>query len=121
MHAAGGTVQRSYSNGSRASSVRLLNTNDFLQTISSDYEDRWRNLGLTWAYIVFNVLATLSIYWLARVPKSWSSRGLVTRLLRNLKDKRRTVNRASGRRCERGSTKPILNEKIDTLLIFLFL
>ncbi|KAI1102526.1 ABC-2 type transporter-domain-containing protein [Jackrogersella minutella] len=47
----------------------LSNTNIFLATIDTFYSDRWRNLGLIWAYIVFNIGATLLLYWLARVPK----------------------------------------------------
>ncbi|KAI0139473.1 ABC-2 type transporter-domain-containing protein [Hypoxylon sp. NC0597] len=47
----------------------LANTNTFLATVDSYYDDRWRNLGLIWAYIAFNIGAALLIYWLARVPK----------------------------------------------------
>ncbi|KAI2466733.1 ABC-2 type transporter-domain-containing protein [Annulohypoxylon bovei var. microspora] len=48
----------------------LSNTNVFLATVDSYYGDRWRNLGLIWAYVVFNVGATLLLYWVARVPKN---------------------------------------------------
>ncbi|KAI1093930.1 ABC-2 type transporter-domain-containing protein [Rostrohypoxylon terebratum] len=53
----------------------LSNTNIFLATVDSYYGERWRNLGLIWAYIVFNVGAALFIYWVARVPKnsSWNA------------------------------------------------
>lgn len=47
----------------------LSNTNIFLATVDSYYGERWRNLGLIWAYIVFNIGAALFIYWVARVPK----------------------------------------------------
>ncbi|KAG7096765.1 hypothetical protein E1B28_004176 [Marasmius oreades] len=47
----------------------LNDTNVFLKQVSSSYESRWRNFGILWAYIGFNLLAALFIYWLARVPK----------------------------------------------------
>ncbi|KAF9887930.1 hypothetical protein FE257_009452 [Aspergillus nanangensis] len=45
------------------------NTNTFLLSISSKFEDAWRNFGLMWVYIAFNIVAAVFIYWLARVPK----------------------------------------------------
>ncbi|KAM0275882.1 hypothetical protein ACHAQH_007312 [Verticillium albo-atrum] len=56
----------------------LATTDAFLATINSDYGERWRNYGLMWVYIVFNVAAALLLYWLMRVPKGWSWRSLVT-------------------------------------------
>ncbi|KAI0106740.1 ABC-2 type transporter-domain-containing protein [Daldinia grandis] len=47
----------------------LANTNTFLASVDSFYADRWRNTGLIWVYIAFNVAAALFLYWLARVPK----------------------------------------------------
>ena len=44
-------------------------TNTFLKSVSIDFSDRWRNFGLIWVYIVFNVVACILIYWLARVPR----------------------------------------------------
>ncbi|KAK3950278.1 ABC-2 type transporter-domain-containing protein [Pseudoneurospora amorphoporcata] len=44
-------------------------TNMFLASVSSDYADRWRNFGILFAYIAFNILAALAVYWLVRVPK----------------------------------------------------
>ena len=44
-------------------------TNVFLSSVSSSYEQRWRNFGIMWVYIGFNVIAAITIYWLARVPK----------------------------------------------------
>ncbi|KAF4944492.1 hypothetical protein FGADI_12668 [Fusarium gaditjirri] len=44
-------------------------TNKYLAGVNIDYADRWRNFGLLWAYIIFNVGAALFIYWLARMPK----------------------------------------------------
>ncbi|KAF6833701.1 multidrug resistance protein cdr1 [Colletotrichum musicola] len=50
----------------------LATTDAFLSTISASYDDRWRNYGIMWAYVVFNVGAALGLYWLARVPKRFS-------------------------------------------------
>ena len=44
-------------------------TNTFLAGVGTYYSDRWRNFGILWAYIIFNVFAALGVYWLARVPK----------------------------------------------------
>ncbi|KAI0383501.1 ABC-2 type transporter-domain-containing protein [Hypomontagnella monticulosa] len=54
----------------------LSNTNTFLASVDSFYSDRWRNFGLIWAYIVFNIGATLFLYWLARVPKKFNWKNL---------------------------------------------
>lgn len=47
----------------------LASTDDFLATISISYSNRWRNFGLMWVYIIFNLFAALGLYWLCRVPK----------------------------------------------------
>ncbi|KAH8895219.1 hypothetical protein GQ53DRAFT_714839 [Thozetella sp. PMI_491] len=47
----------------------LAETNSFLASVAIDFDDRWRNLGISWAYIAFNIFATLGLYWLARVPR----------------------------------------------------
>lgn len=44
-------------------------TNMFLASVNSYYDQRWRNFGLLWVYIGFNVVAALFFYWLLRVPK----------------------------------------------------
>lgn len=44
-------------------------TNDYLRLLSLDYSHRWRNFGIMWGYIIFNICAALFFYWLARVPK----------------------------------------------------
>ena len=40
-----------------------------LQNIGIKYSDRWRDLGFTLVYSVFNVGVTMLLYWLFRVPK----------------------------------------------------
>lgn len=49
-------------------------TNTFLSAVSSHYDDRWRNFGILWAFIGFNVVAAVGLYWLVRVPKSKGKR-----------------------------------------------
>ena len=44
-------------------------TNVYLAQLSSQYSTRWRNFGVMWAFILFNVAAALFFYWLARVPR----------------------------------------------------
>ncbi|KAF2001388.1 ABC transporter-like protein [Amniculicola lignicola CBS 123094] len=44
-------------------------TNIFLKGVSSEYENRWRNLGISLVYVVFNIAAAVALYRLARVPK----------------------------------------------------
>jgi ATP-binding cassette, subfamily G (WHITE), member 2, PDR len=45
-------------------------TNIFLASVSANFDEAWRNFGIMWAYILFNVAAALLIYWLVRVPKN---------------------------------------------------
>ncbi|KAL8972908.1 MAG: hypothetical protein Q9197_002572 [Variospora fuerteventurae] len=44
-------------------------TNVYLAQLHSEYSTRWRNFGIMWAFIVFNIAAALFFYWLARVPR----------------------------------------------------
>jgi ATP-binding cassette subfamily G (WHITE) protein 2 (PDR) len=45
----------------------MVDSNVFLESVSSYYSDRWRNFGLMWVYIAFNVFATLVLYGYVRV------------------------------------------------------
>ncbi|KAJ4371433.1 Multidrug resistance protein [Neocucurbitaria cava] len=47
----------------------IEDTNVFLAGISSDYSQAWRNFGILWAYVIFNICAALALYWLVRMPK----------------------------------------------------
>ncbi|KAL2847588.1 ABC-2 type transporter-domain-containing protein [Aspergillus pseudodeflectus] len=50
----------------------MAKTDDFLASVLSYWSEAWRNFGLIWAFIAFNIVAAIGIYWLARVPKkSW--------------------------------------------------
>lgn len=44
-------------------------TNVFLAGVHAEYSKVWRNFGILWAYVIFNIAAALFFYWLARVPK----------------------------------------------------
>jgi len=44
-------------------------TDAFLAQVSSDYSVAWRNFGILWAYVIFNIFAALALYWLIRMPK----------------------------------------------------
>lgn len=45
-------------------------SNVFLAGVSISYSDRWRNFGILWAFIIFNICAAVFLYWLVRVPKN---------------------------------------------------
>ena len=45
-------------------------TNFFLSQVSISYSNAWRDFGILWVYIIFNIFAAVGIYWLARVPKN---------------------------------------------------
>jgi ATP-binding cassette subfamily G (WHITE) protein 2 (PDR) len=63
---AGGTIQ----NPSATSSCEycsLSNSNQFLASASISYGDRWRNFGILFAFILFNVFIAVLTYYLFRV------------------------------------------------------
>jgi ATP-binding cassette, subfamily G (WHITE), member 2, PDR len=45
----------------------LSTADQFLARSKVHWEDRWRNFGLLWCYIGFNVVMTVVLYWLFRV------------------------------------------------------
>ncbi|KAL8874372.1 MAG: hypothetical protein Q9174_000271 [Haloplaca sp. 1 TL-2023] len=68
IDAAGGYVQ----NEEATSDCRFCTIRDsdvYLTQLSSEYSTRWRNFGIMWAFIIFNIAAALVLYWLARVPR----------------------------------------------------
>ena len=48
----------------------LAMTDAYLSTVSIVYSERWRNFGLMFVYVGFNVVAALGLYWVARAPKA---------------------------------------------------
>lgn len=47
----------------------VADTNVFLASINAQYDQRWRNWGIMWAYVIFNIAAALGLYWFFRMPK----------------------------------------------------
>ncbi|KAI0889730.1 ABC-2 type transporter-domain-containing protein [Annulohypoxylon maeteangense] len=47
----------------------LSKADDFLAPSGIYWDDRWRNFGLVWVYIVFNVMVTVGTYYLFRVAR----------------------------------------------------
>jgi ABC-type multidrug transport system permease subunit len=52
----------------------VADTDVFLQQVSVNYDDKWRNFGLLIVYIAFNIGMAYVFYWLARVPKKWGKK-----------------------------------------------
>jgi ATP-binding cassette subfamily G (WHITE) protein 2 (PDR) len=50
----------------------MSSTDQFLGSLNMSYSDVPRNIGLMFAYVGFNIVAALILYWLFRVPKHWS-------------------------------------------------
>ncbi|KAF3939206.1 hypothetical protein ABW19_dt0205383 [Dactylella cylindrospora] len=65
---AGGYISESSASGA-CQYCRLNNTNQFLDNINADFSNRWRDFGIVWVYVVFNVFVAIGLYWLFRVPK----------------------------------------------------
>jgi ABC-type multidrug transport system permease subunit len=59
----------------------VAETNVYLQSIGAEFGQRWRDLGIMWAYVIFNATAALGLYWLARVPKQWNVTGLLRMIM----------------------------------------
>ncbi|WWC67761.1 uncharacterized protein I206_101673 [Kwoniella pini CBS 10737] len=55
---------------SECSFCSTRSTNTFLSGFGLSYTHRWRDFGIMFAYIFFNIVAAVGIYWLARVPKN---------------------------------------------------
>jgi ATP-binding cassette, subfamily G (WHITE), member 2, PDR len=69
IKSAGGYLVDKSSN-STCTYCTIGDSNVFLARVQSHYSERWRNFGLMWVYIIFNVFAALALYWLVRVPKN---------------------------------------------------
>ncbi|UKZ84353.1 ZEB2-regulated ABC transporter 1 [Trichoderma asperellum] len=52
----------------------IADTNVFLTSVSSSYDHRWRDFGIGMSFIVFNIAASLFLYWLIRMPKKWGKK-----------------------------------------------
>ncbi|KAL3448042.1 ABC-2 type transporter-domain-containing protein, partial [Aspergillus insuetus] len=47
----------------------ISTTDQFLSRFDIFYKDAWRNFGVLWVYVIFNVGAAVALYWVFRVPK----------------------------------------------------
>ncbi|KAH8805062.1 ABC transporter CDR4 [Xylogone sp. PMI_703] len=54
---------------SNCSFCSISSTNTFLAGLSANPDNTWRDFGLLWVYIAFNIFGALFLYWLIRVPK----------------------------------------------------
>ena len=52
----------------------IKSTDFFMNSLGINPDDGWRNFGLLWVYIIFNVVAALSLYWLGRMPHKWGKK-----------------------------------------------
>lgn len=73
--ATGGTLSNPNAT-SDCSYCSISDTSSFLGLVFSDYDRRWRNFGLLWVYVAFNVAGAFFFYWLARVPKGAKARNI---------------------------------------------
>lgn len=48
---------------------KMSNTDAYLSTINALQFTSWEDSAIFWAYIVFNIAATIFLYWFVRVPK----------------------------------------------------
>jgi len=42
-------------------------TDALLKQFGLSYGTRWRDFGLLWAYVIFNIVVAVGLYWLVRV------------------------------------------------------
>lgn len=47
----------------------IADTNTFLNSMGIDYNTRWRDFGIMWAYVFLNIAAAVVLYWAVRVPR----------------------------------------------------
>ncbi|KAE8309870.1 ABC-2 type transporter-domain-containing protein [Aspergillus transmontanensis] len=85
---------------------QLRNADQYLASSNIYYSERWRNYGLGWAYIGFNVMGTVALYYLFRV-KHYNPTSLVRGVARGAKlvcrvFKRRSGTTPKGREAENG-------------------
>ncbi|EJD35710.1 hypothetical protein AURDEDRAFT_75031 [Auricularia subglabra TFB-10046 SS5] len=55
-------------------SCMLSSTDQFLAQLNANYDNRWRDWGIDWIYIAFNIVGACFLYWLIRVPKKRNSK-----------------------------------------------
>ncbi|KIY49372.1 pleiotropic drug resistance protein PDR [Fistulina hepatica ATCC 64428] len=55
----------------------LSSTDQFLSALGISFSQAWRDFGILWVYIGFNVIATFFVYWWVRVPKNQKTQEIV--------------------------------------------
>ncbi|KAL4905975.1 hypothetical protein BDW74DRAFT_14933 [Aspergillus multicolor] len=84
----------------------LTNADQYLAGVNIYYSERWRNWGIGWAYIGFNIFGTVALYYIFRV-RHWNP----TSLVRGIKQgagivcrvfKRRSGETPKGKEAENG-------------------
>ncbi|OBT44465.1 hypothetical protein VE00_05929 [Pseudogymnoascus sp. WSF 3629] len=71
----GGYLQPGTEGSARCEFCPFGNTDQYLALLDMHYDQSWRNFGILWVFILFNVCFAFFVYWLARVPKKWSLKG----------------------------------------------
>jgi len=54
-------------NMSRCEYCSASTTDALLKQFGLSYGTRWRDFGLLWAYVIFNIVVAVGLYWLVRV------------------------------------------------------
>ena len=66
MDVAGGFLRYPQATGQ----CELAETNKVLRGVNINFANRWRDFGIMWAFVFFNVILAVFFFWLVRVPKS---------------------------------------------------
>lgn len=66
---------------------QISDTNVFLESVQSHYSERYRNFGIVWGFIIFNIFGALFLYWLVRVPKTTRKEDRVDKKAQKKKEK----------------------------------
>ena len=74
MNLAGGTLSNPNATAD-CNYCSISKADDFLSQVNIFWSERWRNFGIMWAYIVFNIFLATMLYYLFRVQK-WNLSGL---------------------------------------------
>ncbi|KAL1305766.1 hypothetical protein AAFC00_003937 [Neodothiora populina] len=73
----------------------LTTSDQFLASVGILWADRWRNYGIMWAYIAFNIAAAVFLYYIFRVAD-----------LKKLSFKKKSVNKVAEKAKSAGNTAP---------------
>lgn len=71
----GGYLQPGTEGSARCEFCPFANTDEYLALLDMHYDQSWRNFGILWVFILFNVCFAFFIYWIVRVPKKWTLKG----------------------------------------------